>query len=117
MVIYLEYLTCSVSIADAGVEGEGGLAFPRDVDSSRGTISMRKSNWSDLPRALAISERESVRLLLESAMMNARAVISDIKTDNMIVSDVRPSFTVAYFRMLYRRGRALRTSISVYVGR
>lgn len=41
---------------------------------------MRKSNWSDLLNAAAISERESVRRLLESAMMNARAVISSMNT-------------------------------------
>ena len=48
--------------------------------SSRGTMSMRKSNWSDLLRAFAISARESVRRLFESAIMKARAVISAIKT-------------------------------------
>ena len=41
---------------------------------------MRKSNWSDLPSALAISARDRVRRLLESATMNARAVISAMKT-------------------------------------
>lgn len=50
--------------------------------SSLGTISIKKSNWSDLERAFEISDRESVRLLFESAIMNARAVISDIKTIN-----------------------------------
>ena len=61
----------------------GWLLEPPEAEgkgSSRGTISMRKSNWSDLFRALAMSERESVRRLFESAIMNARAVISDIKT-------------------------------------
>ena len=41
---------------------------------------MRKSNWSDFDTALAMSARESVRRLFESAMMNALAVISEIKT-------------------------------------
>jgi hypothetical protein len=48
--------------------------------SSLGTMSIKKSNWSDLERAFEISERESVRRLLESAIINARAVISDMKT-------------------------------------
>lgn len=41
---------------------------------------MRKSNWSDLLSALAMSERDRVRRLFESAIMKALAVISDIKT-------------------------------------
>ena len=41
---------------------------------------MRKSNWSDLLRAFAMSARDNVRRLFESAMMNARAVISAMKT-------------------------------------
>lgn len=41
---------------------------------------MRKSNWSDLLSALAMSERDNVRRLLESAMIKALAVISEIKT-------------------------------------
>jgi hypothetical protein len=41
---------------------------------------MRKSNWSDLLSALAMSARDKVRRLLESATMKARAVISAIKT-------------------------------------
>ena len=41
---------------------------------------MRKSNWSGFESALAMSERESVRRLLESATMNAREVISEMKT-------------------------------------
>ena len=48
--------------------------------SSRGTMSMRKSNISDLLNAFAMSARERVRRLLESAIMNARAVISEMKT-------------------------------------
>ena len=43
-------------------------------------MSMRKSNWSDFESALAMSDRESVRRLLESATMKARAVISEMKT-------------------------------------
>ena len=42
--------------------------------------SMRKSNWSDLPRAFEMSARESVRRLFASATMNARAVISAMNT-------------------------------------
>ena len=45
---------------------------------------MRKSNWSDLLSALAMSARERVRRLLESAMMNARAVISAMKTGTRV---------------------------------
>jgi len=41
---------------------------------------MRKSNWSDLLSALAMSARDNVRRLFESATINARAVISAIKT-------------------------------------
>ena len=48
--------------------------------SSLGKMSMRKSNWSDLLTALAMSARERVRRLFESAMMKARAVISAINT-------------------------------------
>ena len=48
--------------------------------SSRGTMSIRKSNWSDLFSALAMSERDRVRRLFESAMMNAREVISAMNT-------------------------------------
>ena len=43
-------------------------------------MSIRKSNWSDFASAFAMSARESVRRLLESAIMNARAVISAMKT-------------------------------------
>ena len=62
------------------------LAFELDAPppgkgrSSRGTMSIRKSNWSDLLSAFAISARDRVRRLFESAIMNARAVISDMKT-------------------------------------
>lgn len=41
---------------------------------------MRKSNWSDLLIALAMSARDNVLRLFESAMMKARAVISAMKT-------------------------------------
>ena len=47
-------------------------------------MSIRKSNWSDLLSALAMSARERVRRLLESAMMNARAVISAMKTKTRV---------------------------------
>lgn len=72
----------------------GAAFFPFDPDaadgpvagaakgSSRGRMSIRKSNWSDLLTALAMSARESVRRLFESAMMNARAVISAMKTSS-----------------------------------
>src|SRR5271170_6797092 len=90
---------------------------------------MRKSNCSDLPSALAMSPRESVRRLLESAMMKARAVISEMNTvmemgkgcvrgtkerkkeRKSVISEI--SFAkkgkgcgvtpVTYFRKLYRR--------------
>ena len=53
--------------------------------SSLGTTSIRKSNWSDLLNAFAMSERERVRLLFESAMIKARAVISAINTFSLVV--------------------------------
>lgn len=43
-------------------------------------MSIKKSNWSDFESALAMSARESVRRLFESATMNARDVISEMKT-------------------------------------
>ena len=43
-------------------------------------MSIKKSNWSDLDNALAMSARESVRRLFESATMKARAVISAMNT-------------------------------------
>ena len=43
-------------------------------------MSIRKSNWSDLLIAFAMSARERVRRLFESAMIKARAVISAMKT-------------------------------------
>ena len=43
-------------------------------------MSMRKSNWSDFASALAMSARESVLRLFESATMNARDVISAMNT-------------------------------------
>ena len=58
----------------------GGGGCPEKAASSLGTISMRKSKWSDLVRALAISARDKVRRLLESATMNARPVISAMNT-------------------------------------
>ena len=48
--------------------------------SSLGRMSMRKSNWSDLLTAFAMSARDSVRRLFESAIMKARAVISAMNT-------------------------------------
>lgn len=50
------------------------------MGSSLGKISIRKSNWSDFAMARDMSDRERVRRLLESATMNARAVISAMKT-------------------------------------
>lgn len=49
---------------------------------------MRKSNWSDLLSALAMSARDKVRRLLESATMNARAVISAMKTFDGRISEL-----------------------------
>ena len=53
---------------------------PPGNPSSLGTMSIKKSNWSDLDNALAMSARESVRRLFESATMKARAVISAMNT-------------------------------------
>lgn len=52
--------------------------------SSRGTMSMRKSNWSDLLRALAMSDLDRVRRLFESAIIKALAVISEINTKSSL---------------------------------
>jgi len=52
--------------------------------SSRGTMSMRKSNWSDLLRALAMSDLDNVRRLFESAIIKALAVISEINTKKTV---------------------------------
>jgi hypothetical protein len=62
---------------------------PLNGASSLGTISIKKSNWSDFERAFEISERESVRRLFESAIMNARAVISDMKTQVWVDNEMR----------------------------
>lgn len=74
------------------------------MGSSLGSISMRKSNWSDLAMARAISDRERVRRLLESATMNARAVISAMNTSEAGLKgrlfEVNEIGT--YFRMPYR---------------
>ena len=59
--------------------------------SSLGRISMRKSNWSDLLTAFAMSARDRVRRLLESAMMNARAVISAINTTDEVQYVTKPA--------------------------
>ena len=57
-------------------------------DSSRGTISMRKSKWSDFERARAISDFEIVRRLCASATRNARHVSSCMNTvGDMLVHD------------------------------
>lgn len=59
---------------------EGPAPFVPANASSRGTMSIRKSNWSDLLSAFAISALDNVLRLLESATMKARAVISEINT-------------------------------------
>lgn len=64
---------------------------PVNGPSSLGTISIKKSNWSDFDKAFEISARESVRRLLESAIMKARAVISDIKTGVLHETQYRAS--------------------------
>ena len=59
------------------------------MGSSLGNMSIRKSNWSDLAMARDMSDRERVRRLFESATMNARAVISAIKTfDAWLYNDI-----------------------------
>lgn len=78
--------------------GTPDVAFVPDcagIGSSRGTISIKKSNWSDLLSALAMSARERVRRLLESAMINARAVISEMNTK----FDTDVSYTVGGYCM------------------
>lgn len=49
--------------------------------SSLGKISIKKSNWSDLAIARAMSDLDKVLRLFVSATMKARAVISAMKTD------------------------------------
>ena len=88
-----------------------GCAFDDGVvngASSLGTISMRKSNWSDFDRAFDMSERESVRRLFESAMMNARAVISDMNTDPARLASTPARKERTHFHRPCRRGWALR---------
>ena len=63
---------------------EASAVSAGNESSSRGTMSIKKSNWSDLLSAFAISERERVRRLLESAMIKAREVISEMKTCGMV---------------------------------
>jgi predicted protein tyrosine phosphatase len=75
-------LACAEAVFFQAVDDEAVAAG--NGSSSLGTMSMRKSNWSDLLKALEISERDRVRRLLESAMMNARAVISEMKTEMTI---------------------------------
>lgn len=62
-----------------GIEAATRAALFLSV-SSRGTMSMRKSKWSDLERARAISDFEIVRRLCASATRNARHVSSWINT-------------------------------------
>ena len=89
---------------DGGGGGGGGGGCPEKAASSLGTISMRKSKWSDLVRALAISARDKVRRLLESATMNARPVISAMNTrfhwSDLSLTGVL--FNNTYFRKLCR---------------
>jgi len=67
-------------------------------------MSIRKSNWSDFASAFAMSARESVRRLLESAIMNARAVISAMKTALLVnINIIFPSEkSGSHFHRLYR---------------
>lgn len=81
-------------VVDAVAVGKGS--------SSLGTISMRKSNWSDLLKALEISERDRVRRLLESAMIKARAVISEMNTGRQLVSVPNGLTVRTHFRKLCR---------------
>lgn len=72
--------------------------------SSLGTMSIRKSNWSDLLSAFAMSDRERVRRLLESAMMKARAVISEMNTSKVCqIHGIDKACMVTYSRRLCRR--------------
>jgi len=69
-------------------------------------MSIRKSNWSDLLSALAMSARDSVRRLFESAMMNARAVTSEMKTvihEHSILTNNTLSPTLTGLAEQYRR--------------
>lgn len=52
--------------------------------SSRGKMSIKKSNWSDFAIALAMSDLDNVLRLFVSATMKARAVISAMKTTHAI---------------------------------
>ena len=63
----------------AGIEAATRAALLLSV-SSRGTMSIRKSKWSDFERARAISDFEIVRRLCASATRNARHVSSWMNT-------------------------------------
>ncbi len=59
--------------------------------SSRGTMSMRKSNMSDLASAEAMSERCSVLRLFSSAWIHARIVSSVMKMSHPFANSMGAS--------------------------
>lgn len=82
--------------ADAGVPPVCVVRLAWDVASSRGTMSMRKSNMSDLDNAAAISERWSVRLLLSSAWIQARIVSSVMKRSQPFANKIGASADIIF---------------------
>lgn len=70
--------------------------FACEVASSRGTMSIKKSNISDLERAAAISERWRVRRLLSSAWIHARIVNSVIKISHPLANRIGASAEIIF---------------------
>lgn len=66
------------------------------VASSRGTMSMRKSNMSDLERAAAMSDRWRVRRLLSSACIQARMVNSVMKMSHPLANRIGASAEIIF---------------------
>lgn len=76
------------------------LVFPPlrfdDVASSLGTMSIKKSNMSDLLSADAISERCRVRLLFSSACIQARIVNSVMKMSHPLANNIGASADIIF---------------------
>ncbi len=64
--------------------------------SSLGTMSIRKSNMSDLASADAISDRWSVRLLFSSACIHARIVNSVMKMSQPLAKRIGASAEIIF---------------------
>ena len=83
---------------------EGGAAPPCPAvlfaawlaASSRGTMSIKKSNMSDRVRAEAMSERWSVRRLFSSAWIHARIVSSVMKMSQPFAKRIGASADIIF---------------------